>query len=48
MRDAAARHLGISRTTLWRKLRAESAGGELGNQLADDIDNGIDNIAPVN
>ena len=22
-RDAAARHLGISRTTLWRKLRAE-------------------------
>ena len=23
-RDAAARHLGISRTTLWRKLRAES------------------------
>ena len=24
-RDAAAQHLGISRTTLWRKLRAESA-----------------------
>jgi propionate catabolism operon transcriptional regulator len=26
-RDAAAAHLGISRTTLWRKLRAEAGGG---------------------
>ena len=27
-REAAARHLGISRTTLWRKLRQQAKGQE--------------------
>ena len=36
-RDAAARHLGISRTTLWRKLRAESADDELDGNIDEPI-----------